>query len=479
MAEPAPRLEVAPAGAAPEYTPISGTAVASLIVAGFFVVILGVAALSAALSNDSLHEIWFFAFPILSVVLAFVARKQIDASEGTRTGISYANAGWWISVVVGVVYAAYLIGNQFTVRNDAERYFTGWAEKVKAIDPDDPSSKAIYEACVLTLPPAMQARKINPRDTDAMDQAFGADLARLRQLDVVRIAVRNKGEVEFIPLGLIEWEEGPRQINCTLSYTMRTPEGEFALRVPMQAAVLDGQRVWQILPMESGYVTSSSLTPYGWKVNQIDRDGRHEAQQFLANLASGPGGLQYAYIAFIKPGGDPTTAFKWFQPEAILAREAVIGGTAVLGVQAGGMDAVIGGPGFLTNFDGEPLTDAEHARFLRALMSGGVSPVSTSVVQSNVLEPVLDLDGDAVRMAYPAMVRLPGTGGYAQVRIVLQAVDPKESAKLKALRDRDGSPGEAPPPDIKSDVTRWRVIRIESDLQSLPAAAGPGGPPPG
>ena len=92
MSSSPPRLNVNPTdpAAQPGYAPISWTAVASLAVAILFVLVLLVTGYMAWRDKQPLLQTWLLVFPAVAVLLAFVARRQIAASEGTRTGQVYA-----------------------------------------------------------------------------------------------------------------------------------------------------------------------------------------------------------------------------------------------------------------------------------------------------------------------------------------------------------------------------------------------------
>ena len=103
MSSSPPRLNVNPTdpAAQPGYAPISWTAVASLAVAILFLIVLLVSGYMAWKDKQPLLQSWLLIFPVVAVLLAFVARKQIAASEGTRTGQVYATYGWWAAVIGG------------------------------------------------------------------------------------------------------------------------------------------------------------------------------------------------------------------------------------------------------------------------------------------------------------------------------------------------------------------------------------------
>ena len=69
----------------------------ALLIGPVYIVVLAAMGWGAADRSQTLIQPWLLFLPALAVVLAFVARRQIVASEGTRTGVTYASIGWWIA----------------------------------------------------------------------------------------------------------------------------------------------------------------------------------------------------------------------------------------------------------------------------------------------------------------------------------------------------------------------------------------------
>ena len=82
---------------------------------------------SAFLAKKPLVQAELLALPAIGVVLCFAARRVIRNSEGTRTGENLANTAWWICVIAGLGYAAYLLAIDFAIRRDAKAELdAGW-----------------------------------------------------------------------------------------------------------------------------------------------------------------------------------------------------------------------------------------------------------------------------------------------------------------------------------------------------------------
>lgn len=470
-----PRLATNSAG--PAYAPISGTAVASLAVGVLFVVALVIVGGMAFFKKQQFIEFEVLVFPALGVLLAFVARRQIANSEGTRVGENYANAGWWLNVLGGLGYVAYVLGVEFAIRNDAEREFKAWAGHVVAIDPANPADPNVYQATWRTQPPGSRVA-VKPDNAAAMEAQFRDALVGFRQMDVVRIAGRNRGAAKFEILGVKDWQQTQTKINCTLACKLSTPEGDFDLIVPMEAAIDQGRRSWQIRPSSSGLVQGQSLTKYGWLVSHTEDLGKQFAFEVL-NLLRNPGQQPIAYDAFVRP--DTTPAWPRFLIED-QTRYAVTGNIGRLYPEplgyAEGVDRLFALPG------GVKPTDADVARFRFCWNNGRIARAGTTLKDSPDANPVLRVTPEAVEYLIPVELQLPGgqgPAGTARGKIVLRSTDPALAGEFAAAKKDPGPQMTAAPAELAKRPIPWRIVRIESDLKPVPIApkGGPDGGPAG
>ncbi len=482
MPETTPRLASADPGTQPGYAPYSWTAILSLAVAGLFLVILVGLGAWSYVRRQPLIEAWLLFLPALAVVLAFVARRQIRASEGTRVGEGYANLGWWLAVLGGLGYIAYLGAIEFAVRRGAEQEFVTWSNYLKDADPKDPKDPNLYSAFWMVLPPGERVA-FSPKDAAGMDRARGLEVQAFRGSDVVRICARNHGAVEFRPQGLRDWAQKPNEIGCTLSATLATPEGDFSLVVPMRAVIDDKkQRSWQIMLVPDGYVKGRSLTRYGWMVEHLEVTARLLVQEMMSMLAQ-PHATRLAYLAYVEPGWDRDRAV------AVATEVLTVGGglTAAPPLPGAWHDRltrqVFARPG------GEPVPPSDVARFLYLWNTPAhIAPVGALVRGNPDKNVTVVVKGDAVEVGVPVELLLSGEGPASVTsrgRVVLHippGSDPSFVADLAAAREAgaSGPRSDAPPPDVASHRVPWRVLRIESDLKPAPSqqpTGGPGMPP--
>lgn len=290
----APRLQpMAAPDPASSYAPIAWSAVAALVIAIVFVVVLLGFGIFAFLLREPLIIPWVFALAVGGIAVAFVARRQIAASEGTRIGVPYAAAGWWLCVVGGLVYAAYLGTLEYTVRADAAREFRDWAGLLPAVDPEATDQPELFAAFYRTLPPQERV-SINPEAKEASDatrraareelrKRYAPLLLKFRQHPAVQQAVRYKDDCRIEVDGLRKWTYQGGKIDCELAVTIRSPEGDIPLIVPMEV-VAKATRDWQVKVIDPKVGGAPRVTPYGalisyWTVQS--------AQQATAALLAG------------------------------------------------------------------------------------------------------------------------------------------------------------------------------------------------
>jgi hypothetical protein len=490
MPESPPRLASADPGNQTAYAPISWTAVAALVLAIIYGVVMAVVLFSAFRRGQQVIEPPLLFFPALVVVLAFVARRQIRASEGTRVGEQYANLAWWIAVVCGLGYVTYLFAVEFAIRRQANQEFVTWSNYLKDLNPSDPKDPNFFHAVHMTLDPGVRG-SVPASEPARIEATFRDAVAGMRGMDLVRLCARNRGAVEFRPQGLQEWQQKPAEVTCTLTSTVVTPEGEHRLAVPMRAVIDEKTKTrrWQIVPTPGGYIKSRSLTPYGWQVEYLEASGRQFSQEFLGRL-SGPGSAPFAYLAFVHPDWGPMRAV-----ETLVGLPAVAGGPATL------LPFPPGGEEYLTRKvfskpGGGPHDPSDVTRFLALWNTPARFVPAGNLVRNNPdTNPTLVFEPGAIECRVPIEVQLGSQGsgpgaavarGAVVLRVTREAA-PDFFAELDSNRKAGTSAGLSDRPNSAAFANRvipWRVVRIESDLRPMspqergePQQGMPGGMP--
>lgn len=500
MADTTPRLHSAPVDPQTNYAPLSWMAAAAFGVAALFALVLIFLAYFAFRERKPIIEPWLFVFPILGIVLAFAARRHIRNSEGTRTGMEWASIAWWICVVGGLSYFAYLRATEFTISSDTDKQFAAWSDNLKKSDPNAANDLALSAAFYQTLPPA-QRGAFTANNTTEMQNRFGPDMVTFRQNKLLMMLQRNPDRAEIVAGGLQQYQQTPGKIECSLSALLKTPEGEFPIVIPMVATVTNGKREWQISAFD-GYVQDSPgtlRTPYGWLVQWLEGTARASAEQFIATLSARtlqdgfpvavPEGILAQPVAhdvfgthkLTKPIGDRIVF-------SAMERAKITGALGLFWPTSPEYARDLRGPLFvqIPMPDGKMLPDAGRGDFLHCWDNAGFDTIAMAgrnIVTTTDKNALIRFFPDRVEASIPIELKVPKSdpkGSAALGRLVLTLDDPAALAELSEAREL-GLKGEktATPKDFQKPSPKWKVARIESNLKVIRAPAGPGGGPGG
>jgi len=490
---PAPSFDTAPrlqSTAAPDpasaYAPIAWSAVAALAIGGLFVALFLALRWTTFTKNEPLVAPWLFVLPVVGIIVAFIARRQIAASEGTRTGTQYANAGWWLCVVGGLVYAAYLGTLEYTIRADAGSQLRKWTEELPKIVPDAPDQPELFNAFYRTLPP-QQRTGFDPETyagepngaqakaaREGMRSRYAPELLKFRQSQVVRQAARYGDECRFDLEGVRKWEylDQGKKIDCSLTATMRTPEGDFPLVVPMEAAVSRGNREWRVSLLDGAAGGYPQRTHYGFLVARWVPESAHiAAGEFLAMR-------------------------QWLALQPRLGEPAFVAGMGPMAALAANLP-----PSPITGFAANPVVTLsgggtppeEKVREFRDLWdspTGRDRFLASNLLGEGLLEdpsvPVFEFSGDRLMVKAPVQYQprdAQQRGAGVRMRLVMECTDATTLAELKAARGTAATDPRTP--DLPKDspilklanipLDKWKLLRFESDFQVVrpPTAGGP------
>jgi hypothetical protein len=471
------------------YVPVAGLAVAAVIVAGVLALALLVFGWYAFKERKPLIEP---ALPLLAtaagaVALAFAARRVIRNSEGTRGGEKLAVGAWWVAVVLGLCYAAYLMGIDFSIQREARRKADDWLGLMKKGTDED-----LRRAVWLTLPPGeRQSAEVN--DTTNFRQRYRDPLLVLGTCDLAKLMKRNGDELTFEHVGST-WTARPGMIDSGLIVTATCPEGTFPLAVQMRG--LDGApgpdggragpRQWLVSrPQGGGFVDQAraARTPYGWLVYYLEVNGGEFGRGFVSFAANGPPAHPYAYRAFVVADDGARAGWR------------AIGGNGrlqiafALATGARGDDWAAGYAAFrdtqlIKKPDGTDHDPAARATFLSIWNTMGARPAGDRLREPGGggaidKEDVLALTDTEVLVKVPCEIPYHARDA-ARARVVVSCTDPALLAELKQLRatanPKTGTTASPPASLLNRDIP-WRVVRIESDLAPVtvaPPQRGPG-----
>jgi hypothetical protein len=231
---------------APGYRPLSGLAVAAVIVSGFGALVVTILCVAATLASKPVLYPSVLVLPIVGIVLALAARWQLRRAEGTRVGGGLAAAGLWVGIIFGGSYGAYYFFTELAVRQQARSA----ADQFVALLREDDVERAFR----LTLAPGQQLT-VPEDDREGIRRRFGAtEMPAFERNDLVRTIRRWHDKLILEPQGVRNWEVLAGGYQIDLEYRLRTPEGQsFAgLRVSGHDDPSSGARIWQVMLTQSG-----------------------------------------------------------------------------------------------------------------------------------------------------------------------------------------------------------------------------------
>lgn len=491
MAEPTSPPSLPSTADTTPYVPVSWMAVAALGVSGAFALTLLALTVVAFTNKKPLLEDWLFVPPVIAIVLSFAARRVIRNSEGTRTGENLANYAWWTALVLGLCYVAYWAAFDFAIRREARGEVEKWMALVRKGTEND-----VEEAFKRTIPPGARSNL----DGYQIRARYRDELLSFRNSDLLKIAQRNKDELEFVP-GAVTWSYKPGSVECVLNGSVKCPEGTFPITVPLKGAEGvtsaeggSGGRQWQVVRSPGGGFIDqarATRTAYGWLLLMLEMDGAAFGKGFVAHLISGPSGHTYAYRAFVAPGGDlPGWASVAVtrdgggnpHPLATLVSQLAFAIPARAWLGDAGYAEYMDKHFFKLPGGAEPSADLKD-RFFKSWRAQGLRPAGDKLKDQSGnpidKEDLITVTDAAIEVRVPVEIPVLGTGKVevARGRLVVACTDPALVGELKQLRAAaDPARGTSSPPDeLQRKKATWRVVRVESDL--VPVNLTPSGPP--
>lgn len=491
----APKLNSATDATSAKYAPLSWLALLALLVAVLFVLLLLVLGWNAYSAGQPLMEVGLFVLPAAGLLLAFIARRQIRTAEGARTGEGYANAAWWICVVVGACYAAFLLATDLAVRADAEKELLRWTDKLHQAGGES-ADQPVREAYAKTLDPAAGAAVFNnPAAVHGPQNALA--FAHFRHSPLVLIWGRNRDTAKLVPNGLQKWEVTPDgKLQCVAAATLKCPEGEFPVYVPMQGTTDPNTKVrsWQVQPGQK-YLDPelASFTRYGWLMAALEWRSVEAASQFCSVLNGAPPFAQSAavdnFIARSRPVAHTEAVVKGLEARLLLAGPSalVFGPTEPTRPDPKGDPKTDPRPAyFFARTNGQPMTDDEYTRPDGGKMRDGLKtlqklwelPSASGLRLSPDARlrpaevapryPIVDTS-DPARVLFKVVVdfvppRDDYRGLFTTGYLVLACDDPAVLKELSEAKAAGGPLTRERPEWAATRTFNYRVLRLETDL---------------
>lgn len=456
------------------YVPVSWMAVAAMLVSGLFAVVLLGLAISAFISKRPLIMMQLLVFPVIGVVLSFAARRMIRNAEGTRTGEKLANAAWWTSLVAGLGYAAYLFAIDLSIKQDAQGEAQRWTEFVVKGEWD--------RAFLRTVEPARRPG-LRP-DPVKLQAEFPDPYLAFSQCDLIQLVQRNRGDCTITLGGMKDKVYKPTGIDCIIGAELKCPEGKFGLNIALRGTegitgAEGGTRQWMIVPPRNGFVARDqiALTPYGWAVSDLHYSGAQYGKQVLDTIEKS--GTWVHPLVYHEQIADTAKLPFWTAlGQTTPARVAVAGGIANLApFYTADYTHYIRNEFFRLPGGGKPSNEQQMIFADSWNTYGLVRPGSRLKNSPDTNERVVITDR-AVEVHVPCELPFKSTemsNVAARCRLVVTSSDPALLAELRQLRAA-ADPNQAsvtPPDNFRKRDFRWRVARLETDLQRVEASLRP------
>ncbi|QEL17244.1 hypothetical protein [Limnoglobus roseus] len=465
------------------YAPYSVTAILALILTIVFMLTLGVLGILAFFSGQQLVEPLLLVLPAGVIVLAFAARRQIQNSEGTRAGLPFCNFAWWVAVLGGCGYAAYLVGRLIGVQQDTKDALVVWMTTLEKVNPIDTRTVDFHKAFQTTLDTGRQesvdvkpreaGKPVDPRDIEAVQKGFLEDtpgmigVVRFRQIDLLRILHRNhEFQPKFTFDGLQSWQQDASGLRCKSAGTLVTPEGSYKLNFDMMRQIPTGSRpVWRVVAPTQGFVGGAKFTRYGQQILEVEAAGRSLVYDALLTVfARAPQVRPMLLQEFNQPGFQH---FDFLKP--LSGRAALMGAGASLPQEPPGYETQIKSQFFVpldrldATRDGDP-----REKFFAAWREGRIVQPGAILAESPDQAPIMTVTEKSIELRVPVEIQLPRTEASqsaARGAVVIVCDDAAFLAKLNDLRKSAAVDPLADPVAPKGDAAvPWKLRHIESDM---------------
>jgi hypothetical protein len=244
---------------AAEYRPISAAAVAALMLSvAVALAVLLTLAMSWLVRKRPILVPPLLVLSTISLVLSAVAYRYVRRSEGTRTGLRAAQIAFWLSLLSLGGYGGYYFAIDTAVRQQARAVADQFFAELSADKPE--------LAFRLTRDPDQQ--RTIPTEAEKIRARFGAtDLRVFLQSELSRMSTAWAGSGKFRTeyRGPGERLDDPDGFTLQLTYTLRTPEGQFDVDAWVRGIDdrVTGSRDWQIIFPRTGVRVARQLTQLG------------------------------------------------------------------------------------------------------------------------------------------------------------------------------------------------------------------------
>ncbi|HEY2911578.1 MAG TPA: hypothetical protein VGI99_15105, partial [Gemmataceae bacterium] len=474
------------------------------VCASAFVLLL-VAVLIKAFQSQRFALWWeLLALPIAGLILAAIGRSQIRNSEGTRTGGRLASVSWWVCVLGGVGFAAYIYANSMALEMESGKFADQMFRDLQA-----GRYREAFENHL--VPPEERGRVPASSSEEVFETAYvPSGYTAFRNHEVVRLFARNGQATQFERVRIKESGQEPAGLFATHIYRITCPEGIFETQVKTVAAEArkGGKPLWRIPAQPVPSFTPLDvvqLSQYGRVSSELSQEGEQFLKGWMGRLGAGHRAwvesLTTPYenqvrvatamnwlaamggeLAWLIPASPvdlpPDRAAAWEERERQAAKSEDPH-TARADLP---FDDLLGSGFFRRDQAGAPIPE-EKLRLLRELWrpphQPNLMPADyhvASLDNSPPLAPRIIFKPDRVTLIYAANLYVEKGVLHVRCAVAAECTDPAVLAVVNAARDRGVDAKDDGSVTLKSLPPRdWRVIWLQSDMEPL-VPSGPGVP---
>ena len=468
------------------YQPISGYAVAAAIAAGLFALCLIGLIISSLQSGRTALSYELLFVPVVGIVLAVVGRSHIRNSEGTRIGYGLVSAAWWVCVLGGAGWWAFLFANEIGLESQSERKADQFLKELKA-----GRLQSAFADCMLA--PELRGRAAP--DTPEFESVYMmAGYQAFANHTLVAAFQRSRADLEFKHVAAKDVGQEAGGFKATHLYRVTCPEGVFDVQIKLQAteSKRGGQLEWYIPASPTPAFTEpiwDTRSQYARLRQELESEGDNFCKQWMVMTTNGRPGLSHLgtlpidlreagdraiwRASFL--GGGVAQALQ-LPPEFLTPERAKKGKT--------GFDELLEIGFFRQDAEGTPLPDDKLAQLRKVWASpmlGPSMPSRRNPMAGEASEPsTMTVTPTAITLAVPGDLMLNGPQEFAPCVVGAVCSDSAIVNALLAAQKQGASARDDGSLTLRSLPARdWRIAWFRTKLEAVRPPQNPNGPPGG
>ncbi len=444
-----------------DYKPLSGLALAAIIVASLYTLIAGLLVVVGLISGKPVVIKGLLVLAIVGLALAIAGRIAIQRSEGTRAGLGMTQVAWWLSILGGAGYAAYFLGTEVAIKQQSVDWAEQWFEALKQDD--------FPTAFVMSLAPPVR-QGVDPSQEAGIEARFGGNrgtYTKFRNSPVIQFFKRNQPEDIGVDYqGQRAWRVDPNGYTVVQSFEILSPEGVSNYSVELQALESEelGERQWQIKPNPS-LLDNLKRTSYGRMIKELQNDANRFGGLFLMVIRQPNGPYRVFQLSRSPQEQEQRAATALLMPPLLTG--------LLTSLDAKDYEDRINSDtsDFFRDADGQAYQDkAKRALFREIWQAGRFIPTGSAGGPGAIPESNVTITPEQVEVRVPIDL-ITSEAPYATTTAVLVLVS-RNPILLDQLQSAYAA-GKENPRDadlrqsmlLKDVAFNWRLQAIESDLE--------------